>query len=185
MQLIFHRISNEILSLVLTGKTSGLVGALGLFGAHQCRDKALDEASLTAAFDIEEAQKREDQSADEIDEQIADGVDDADIDISAQAEGLLRSVRFHEDHIPDLIDSDRRCAAGRVEKYGMKRLDNCVLLHIHSEEVIHGKFKKFPYDAYGHGKTESEQRQIEWRKGKFETLVSIQNIDQRKADGGA
>ena len=85
----------------LRGVLSGLIR-----GADERRNKTPYKSAVSAAFDIEKAEKGKDQRADEVDEQIADRVDDADVDISSETESVLRSVRFHDDDVFDLIDGD-------------------------------------------------------------------------------
>ena len=128
---------------------------------HHRGDKAGGKFSLAPVFDIEKANEREQNCTDEIDKQILHGIDDTDIQIAAQPQGLLGAVSGDHDHINNVFDGYRVVSAGGVQHHGTDGVNHRIFLHIQKKEIIHGKLEKFPQHTDGHGKAEGHHRQVD------------------------
>ena len=143
-------------------------------------DEALGSRALLAlAAGVEEAGDGEHHRADEVHEQVLHGVDDADIQITAQAQALAV-----DDDILNALDGHHLIGSGGIQRHGVDRVDDSVLLHIRVEEEVHAELKEFPQHADGHGEAERHQRQEEGRQVEGQPLVVIEQQDHGEAHGG-
>ena len=149
------------------------------------RNKAPGKFTLAAVLDVKVADDGEDDRADKVDEQVLHRVQQADIQIAAQAQGMLRAVGGDHDYVRDILDSGRRVAPGGIQHDRTNGVYDRVLLHVQQEELVHGALEKFPKHADGHGEAEGHQSQVEGRELEGKASSAVEDVQQRKADGGA
>ena len=143
-------------------------------------DERLSQLAVTSVLDVEVADGAEYHRADEVHEQILHGVVQADVQIAAEAQ--LLPVYLHGG---DAVDGDGDVAVGGIQHHRGDGVDHGVLLHVHAEQPIHAEFEEFPQHAHRHGKAEGRQRHIDRGQLEFDAAVAVENVDERKAGGGA
>ena len=157
------------------------------------RDEPLGKLTLAAAAHIKVADDGEGQRADKVDEQILHRIQQADVQVPAQAQGCLGTVRLHDNYISDVVQHHRVVTAGRVQHDGADTLYHGVLpigsapcrdraqprVHIkkNSWSIVHSKNSQMtPTVIEKQNATMARQRrQVEPR-----AVVPVQNIQQEK-----
>ncbi len=151
----------------------------GLVFFPENRNELSGNFALALVLHVEEAEEGKNQRADEVDEQIFHGVKQANIEIAVDVQQL--TVDSHALNVPHLHGN---VAGSGVEIGGCKVVDDGVLLHIHAEEIVHGKFKELPEHADGHGEAEGGHGTVGRGHLELDAAVLIENIDHGEADGG-
>ncbi len=142
------------------------------------RNKPLRPAFLLSfVLGIDEPGDGKHHRADEIDEQIFHGVNNADIQIAAKTQAL--SV-YH--NVLNPLDPCHVIRPGRIQHHAVNGVDDSVFLHIQMEETVHAKLKKLPQNTDGHGEAEGHQRQIKRREFECQPVVVIQQNNQGKSN---
>lgn len=126
-------------------------------------DEPAGKAAAPAVAHIKIPDDREQQRADKVDEEILHRVQQADVQVPAQAQGRLRAVGLYDDQVGDVVQHDGLVAAGGVQQDGADAVDDGVFLHVKKEELVHQALKKFPADADGHRKAERDDGQVQRR----------------------
>lgn len=155
-----------------------------LVGLH-LGDEAVGYLALALLLYIEIADGGEHHCADEIHQQILHGVDNAQIQIAAQAQGLLGAVGVNHDGIHNILDVDNGIAAGGVQVHRIDDVNHGILLHIHAQKLVHTEFIELPQHPHRHGKAEGNNGQIQRRELEGKLVVPVQHVHQAEADGGA
>src|SRR5699024_10118400 len=70
----------------------------------------------------------------------------------------------------------------RIQHHRPDRMDDRILLHIISDDLIHPEFKEFPQHADRHRETECNDRRKQRRQIEHHLLAAVQKIHKRKAD---
>ena len=150
---------------------------LVLFNSN-LRDKLFGNLPRVFSAGAEETDECEGQGADEVDKQVLHGIKEPNIQIPAEAEAL--SV---DGDIGDVVQEDWNVAVCWVQHDAGKTGDYGVLLHIHTQQPVHGELEEFPQHTDGHGKAERYYGKKCRRKVKMRGVLSIEDIYQRIADG--
>ena len=148
-------------------------------GTADAGDKCRGELTLTTALNVEKADDREHDSADEVDDQVLHGIDQTDIDIAAIFCNPVLTVddeRINFDVFDDI-------QAVRVKHNRVDFVHNPVLLHIHVQIGIGGELEELPQDTDGHGKAECDDSEEQGRQLHREAFASVKDIHECKADG--
>ena len=124
---------------------------LVLFNSN-LRDKLFGNLPRVFSAGAEETDECEGQGADEVDKQVLHGIKEPNIQIPAEAEAL--SV---DGDIGDVVQEDWNVAVCWVQHDAGKAGDYGILLHIHTQQPVHGELEEFPQNTDGHGKTESNK----------------------------
>ena len=139
---------------------------------------------LPLGFHVEKADHGEDHRTDEVDQQVAHGINEANIQIAAHPKGGLGAVGVNQNHICNVLHMNRDIPPLRMEGHRMNGLHNGILLHILSHKAVHAPLKKLPQHANGHGKAKGHDRHVKGGQTQHHPLVPVQDIDQREAHGG-
>ena len=91
------------------------------------------------------------------------------------------SVTVDEDHVRDIAGPDRMIAPGRIQHHAAESMEDRILLHIQSHELIHKTFEKLPHNSYRHGEAERYHGEKERRQIKGELLIVIEKQNKRKS----
>ena len=142
-------------------------------------EPADDGNALAAVLHIDEPDDGEHDRADEIDDEILHRVDQADVKIAAKAE-----VTPIDRHLRDVVDMNGVIGVGRIEHHRADRMHDGVLLHVESEQHVHREFEELPDHADRHREAERHNRQVQRRQLELHTVRTVEQVDQRKADGG-
>ena len=78
----------------------------------------------------------------------------------------------------DILQDHRPVAGGGVQRNGGDGVDDGVLLHTEVEKEVHGKLKKLPQHADGHGKAKGSERQEKGREVEGQPHVHGQTWSQ-------
>ena len=132
------------------------------------RDEQSGKTSFSPGFHIEIADDGNYNGANEVDQQVVHGIDEPDIQIAAESEAFSVDC-----HVLNVIHRDGDVTFGRIQQHGLEGVDDGILLHVQGEEVVHGEFKKLPYNADGHGKAEGDNSEKYRRELNGEPFASV------------
>ena len=131
-----------------------------------------------------EVQYGEDDSANEIYEEVLHRVVEPDVQETAQSQRHL-PIAGDQDDVLYALHGYGDVAVCRVEADGGYLVHDGVLLHVEQKQPVGRELYELPEDAYGHGKAEGGYGQIAGRELYLYIVAAVEQIHERKAHGGA
>ena len=141
-----------LMVIVVGGKTTAgkriivVVVAVAVTGWHQIEDKVL--FMTITVYQSEIAEDAEGQCAKEVDEQVAHGVAQSNIQVAWH--GVDIAVGGEDLCFRDVRNMDDLLTAARVKVHRLNGCNHRVFLHVGVQQGIGAEFEKFPQDADGH-----------------------------------